>query len=328
MKRKIKLTIFDKNAKIEIKICFTTQRTRGYNQLKLFFCGRKRSSAKIIFTCYMVFFIVALLTGCNFQGPLTQTVKQIEAGSSAEPLELVALSGKDAEKYTVEVVENALNVNVPGKYDIKYMVNDISGAEAKEMTFSFTVVDTTPPVIKANDTVVVILGNEFDASSFVSVSDIVDGIIDSKNVIVNGSLDTKTVGTYPVTLTVSDKAGNKASKTLTVKVAKPDVFFENLTDGLWLNAKTNIAIRFYFENDRYHMAVTYHQTDNGSIGEITNVRLNEEQTTAAFDCDFIDFWDNTYSMKTSVTVNKQKLKDNKISADYGDGMHEYKYLKE
>ena len=76
--------------------------------------------------------------------------------------------------------------------------------------------DTTPPVItlKGNPTVTIEQGKKYtDAGA--TAKDDVDGVVE---VIVSGSVDTSKVGTYTITYTATDEAGNEATKTRKVKV--------------------------------------------------------------------------------------------------------------
>ncbi len=101
-------------------------------------------------------FIVAVGVGGYFffnSSPLNQNVKEIEAGSIIDPLELVSLGSKDADKYSFEILENTLDVNIPGEYTIIYTLTNNNNNKSKDITFKFKVVDTTPPEIKANEPV-------------------------------------------------------------------------------------------------------------------------------------------------------------------------------
>ena len=76
--------------------------------------------------------------------------------------------------------------------------------------------DTTAPVITAKD-ITVTVGDSFDATQGVSAIDSVDGQVDVK--IKSTDVNLSKVGTYHITYTASDKAGNVSDKTITVTVA-------------------------------------------------------------------------------------------------------------
>ena len=76
--------------------------------------------------------------------------------------------------------------------------------------------DTTPPVItlKGKPTVTIEQGTKYtDAGA--TAKDDVDGVVE---VTTSGSVDTSKVGTYTITYTATDEAGNEATKTRKVKV--------------------------------------------------------------------------------------------------------------
>lgn len=151
-------------------------------------------------------------------GHLSQSTKTLEAGSIFNPLSLVALIGKDAEKYTLKVTENSININIPGEYTIIYTLTNNYTNRSNDLTFKIKVVDNTPPEIEADDLIYVSFGEKFNIFSFINVTDAVDGVIDTKNISIEGTVDVKKIGTYRLILFVFDKAGNKAEKAVSVIV--------------------------------------------------------------------------------------------------------------
>ena len=90
--------------------------------------------------------------------------------------------------------------------------------------------DTTPPIItlKGNATVTITQGTTYtDAGA--TAKDNVDGTV---QVVTTGSVDSSKVGTYTITYTTTDKAGNRATKKRTVKVV-------NSNQNLKIVAKDN-----------------------------------------------------------------------------------------
>lgn len=97
--------------------------------------------------------------------------------------------------------------------------------------------DTTPPVITViQDSID--KGKTFDIHDFVSVKDDVDGIINDDTVTMDGNIDTNVPGKYTIDVSVSDKAGNVATKEITIEVVQRQgdkaTFIKKIT-GLWLN---------------------------------------------------------------------------------------------
>ncbi|KAB7790374.1 immunoglobulin-like domain-containing protein [Bifidobacterium leontopitheci] len=83
--------------------------------------------------------------------------------------------------------------------------------------------DTTAPVFAGVDDVTVDYGADFDPLAGVTATDDVDGDV-TKDIKVEGTVDTKTAGEYTLTYTVADKAGNtaKATRKVTVKEQQPE----------------------------------------------------------------------------------------------------------
>lgn len=95
--------------------------------------------------------------------------------------------------------------------------NQVSGYGFYRITYK----DTTPPTILLNgtDTIVVHKGSVFTDPG-ATASDNEDGDITS-SIVVTGVVDTGTLGTYTITYTVTDAAGNTATVTRTVIVDHP-----------------------------------------------------------------------------------------------------------
>lgn len=112
--------------------------------------------------------------------------------------------------------------NKEGKYRVSYDVSDLSGnkAETKERKVEVGP-DVEPPVItlKGSSTITLIAGESY-IDSGATATDNVDGDLTSE-IDISGEVDTLKTGTYKITYTVSDKAGNEASKDREV-IVKPD----------------------------------------------------------------------------------------------------------
>ncbi|MBC1211886.1 DUF5011 domain-containing protein, partial [Listeria booriae] len=85
-------------------------------------------------------------------------------------------------------------------------------------TDSVTIIgDTTKPVITASNKTLTV-GDSFDPKAGVSASDDTDGNITSKIAVTSNNVDTSKAGTYTVSYSVTDAAGNVGTKTITVTV--------------------------------------------------------------------------------------------------------------
>jgi hypothetical protein len=109
-----------------------------------------------------------------------------------------------------------------GTYTIIATASDKINTASYEITFTVESVsptpDTTPPVITVlgSNPVTIIQGDTYNDAG-ATATDNVDGDITS-SIIKTGNVNTNVVDTYIITYTVSDSAGNTATKTRTVNV--------------------------------------------------------------------------------------------------------------
>ncbi len=132
--------------------------------------------------------------------------------------------------------------------------------------------DETPPVITlvGSKSITVYLNDKFQDPGF-TATDNVDGDI-SNRVQVSGKPDTDTVGTYTITYTVTDKAGNKAVVSREVKVESkaipaPDVENDKDTEKPQITLKGGEEIIVYLNDEFQDQGFT--ATDNVD-GDISN----------------------------------------------------------
>lgn len=78
-------------------------------------------------------------------------------------------------------------------------------------------VDTTAPTISGTDNVIILVGDTFNALTGVTATDDIDGTI--TNISVSGTVNTAVAGTYTITYSVTDAAGNVTTATRTVTVS-------------------------------------------------------------------------------------------------------------
>ncbi|KAB7668431.1 immune inhibitor A domain-containing protein [Bacillus sp. B1-b2] len=109
-----------------------------------------------------------------------------------------------------------VDTTTTGEYELYYIVVDSSGNEVVVVR-TITVQDTTAPILtlSGEETITLESGQAYLEPGF-TASDIVDGNISDK-VVVSGDLRFA-VGTYTVTYTVTDAAGNTATANRTIKV--------------------------------------------------------------------------------------------------------------
>ena len=118
------------------------------------------------------------------------------------------------------VVTGSVNANVAGTYTLTYNVSDAAGNNATTVTRDVIVADTTAPTLT-------LIGNSpYDhdqGTTFVdpgaTANDSFEGDI-TGSIVVTGTVDANTAGTYTLTYNVSDSSGNAATAiTRTVVVA-------------------------------------------------------------------------------------------------------------
>ncbi len=113
-----------------------------------------------------------------------------------------------------------VNTHVVGSYTITYTATDLAGNSAATTTRTVNVVDTTAPVIHITgaNPIIFTINNPYTELG-ATAADLVDGAITATS---SGTVDTATLGSYTVTYTATDLAGNSASSTRTVMVIPPD----------------------------------------------------------------------------------------------------------
>ncbi len=114
-----------------------------------------------------------------------------------------------------------VNTSAVGTYTINYSAADAAGNAATVVSRTVTVADISAPVITLTGNAVIELdqGDVFTDPG-ATANDAVDGPITP---VVSGSVDTSTIGTYTLTYTAIDVAGNEATKTRTINVNPPDI---------------------------------------------------------------------------------------------------------
>lgn len=154
---------------------------------------------------------------------------KITQGDEFEPLKnVIAIDPKDGNiTGDIKVVENNVDPQTLGDYDVQYKV-----INSKNATATKTIIVTveaqkeepgTPdaPVIDAND-ITITEGDNFDPLDGVTASDANDEDITSDIDVVENTVDTEKAGTYEVTFEVTDSNNVAATKTITVTVQKRD----------------------------------------------------------------------------------------------------------
>lgn len=121
-----------------------------------------------------------------------------------------AVDTVDGDLTSSMVVTGLVDTSITGTYTIIYSVTDSSGNESIPVTRSVTVVDLTRPSITLlGDTVVTAEVGSTYIDAGATANDNYDGDITS-NVVASGWVNAALLGTYTITYSVSDAAGNDA----------------------------------------------------------------------------------------------------------------------
>ena len=138
-----------------------------------------------------------------------------DAGATADGGETVTTSG-------------TVDTSTVGTYTITYSATDAAG-NTGTATRTVNVVDTTPPVItvEGDNPATVELG-----ATYTDAGATADG---GETVTTSGTVDTSTVGTYTITYSATDAAGNTGTATRTVNVVDTTPTVITLSGGSWTN---------------------------------------------------------------------------------------------
>jgi len=122
---------------------------------------------------------------------------------------------------SIVVGGDTVDTNTVGSYVITYNVSDVAGNAATEVTRTVTVnPDTTAPVITliGSSTINLNIGDTYNEQG-ATASDNLDGDLTS-SIVISGTVNTASAGTYFVNYNVSDSSGNAAAQvTRTVAVS-------------------------------------------------------------------------------------------------------------
>ena len=122
---------------------------------------------------------------------------------------------------TVVIGGDTVDPSAPGTYVVTYDVSDAAGNAAAQVSRTVTVEDTTAPVITliGGDVTIECLNDTYTEQN-ATASDLCDGDL-TGSIVVGGTVDTSTAGTYDVTYNVSDAAGNAATEVVRTVTVLP-----------------------------------------------------------------------------------------------------------
>ncbi len=120
----------------------------------------------------------------------------------------------------IDIDNSDVNTSSAGTYEVLYSVSDNSGNKAEKIRTVIVSTDNTPPTLtlKGRNPMSLKVGQDYVEPGATAVDD-VDGDITDK-IEITGTVNTDSAGTYTVTYSVSDNAGNETVKTRTVHVTE------------------------------------------------------------------------------------------------------------
>ena len=163
-------------------------------------------------------------------------------------LEQIEVHDNDGGPYTILAPSHNVELFVPNEnstpYVITYTAQDSSGNIANAyryvIIFQPSTDDTEPPIITLVDTVYLVEGNAF-VDPGAQAWDKVDGTINPTRITKSGTVDNMTVGVYLITYSVSDDAGNIATKVRTV-IVQPNDGTDLIPPQITLNGEDTVTI--------------------------------------------------------------------------------------
>lgn len=146
----------------------------------------------------------------------------INVGDSFTDPGATATDNVDGNLTSSIAVTGSVNTNAVGSYTLNYNVSDAAGNAATQVSRTVNVTDGTAPVITltGSATINLTVGDSFTDPG-ATATDNVDGNLTS-SIVVTGSVNTGTAGSYTLNYNVSDAAGNAATQvSRTVIVTAP-----------------------------------------------------------------------------------------------------------
>ncbi|WP_271006911.1 immunoglobulin-like domain-containing protein [Listeria seeligeri] len=197
--------------------------------------------------------------------------KQLSVGDTFNPMSgVTAYDTEDGDLTSrIEVTENNVNTEVPGSYVVSYKVTDNNG-KLTEKTIQIQVINDVPTIVASDKQIVV--GEIFDPLKDVTASDKQDGDLTSQINILSNDVNSALAGIYHVTYEVTDSAGGRVEKTITVTVKENNHAPE-------INMNTDVINLSVGDQPDWLVGVTAEDKEDGNLTDaitidVTNVHLN------------------------------------------------------
>ncbi|MDA7659043.1 DUF5011 domain-containing protein [Akkermansiaceae bacterium] len=165
------------------------------------------------------------------------------------------------------VVDNTVNSQVPGSYLVSFAATDAAGNAAVEVTRTVIVEDTSPPVITltSSASVTIEAGSDYiDAGA--TATDAVDGAI---TVEVDNKVNAQVPGSYLVSFTATDAAGNAA-----VEVTRTVIVEDTSLPVITLTGSASVTIEA--GADYIDAGATASDSLDGAIAVVVDNKVNAQ----------------------------------------------------
>jgi len=179
----------------------------------------------------------------------------------------------------------SVDVNTLGVYKIRYVATDralLNDTAFRTVTVATS--DVTKPVItlKGNNPDTLVINTSYVDPGAKAMDDVEDEI--SSKIIRTGSIDSSVIGTYVLTYTVSDLAGNTASKTRTVIVGFRTSINENDLHAANILVYPSPANNVLFVEASGYKSLPLQVTLTDLLGrDIISKQINSKQVKEEFD---------------------------------------------
>ena len=192
----------------------------------------------------------------------------IQVGSTYAEPGYTATDDHDGDITGSVVVTGTVDASTTGTYTIRYDVTDSSGNPAVQQVRTVRVVDETPPVItlSGSASMSILFGTTYAEPGYTATDDH-DGDI-TGSVVVTGTVDASTTGTYTIRYDVTDSSGNPAVQQVrTVRVVDetPPVITLSGSASMSILFGTTYAEPGYTATDNYDGDITGSVSVSGTV---------------------------------------------------------------
>ena len=262
--------------------------------------------------------------------PPVITAKDREIIQGKDYDDLAGVSATDQEDgnltSSIKVINNTVDKNIPGVYEITYKVVDKNNEEVTK-TIKVTVIKDEAPVITSSQITTTIGKEKPNLLSNVTATDKEDGNITKDITVDDSKVNYNEVGEYTIFYKVKDSFGNETTKeeALIVKENTPPVIYasdKTITIGSTFEPSSGVKAQDEEDGDITKnikvinntvnekelgtYEVTYQVTDNhnNTVEKTIKVTVtNKQEKEGTFYFDYLDEIDNKLNLRGYLTIN-------------------------